>query len=149
MPRADISYQQGVHRMWFRKTVYDHYFPSTANLGEQAILSRELFNTGAAADTDVFGYQERWAEYKWKPSMITGMFKSTVAAPLDVWHLGQEFSARPTLGSTFLADDPPFDRVLQVALYEEQEVLFDSSFALRWVRCMPMYSIPGLGELRF
>jgi len=147
--RADISYQQGIHRSWFRKTVYDHYFPSTANLGEQAILSRELFATGAAADTDVFGYQERWAEYKWKPSIITGMFKSTVAAPLDVWHLAQEFGSRPSLGSTFVADDPPFDRVLQVALYEEQEVLFDSSFALRWVRCMPMYSIPGLGELRF
>jgi len=146
---ADVSYQQGVNRFWFRRTVYDHYFPSTANLGEQAILNRELYATGAAADTEVFGYQERWAEYKWHPNIITGMFQSQVAAPLDVWHLAQEFGSLPTLGSTFLADDPPFERVLQVSLYEEQDVLFDSSFALRWVRCMPMYSIPGLGELRF
>lgn len=144
--RADLSYQAGVNRMWFRKTVYDHYWPATANLGEQAVLSREIYADGSSGDETIFGYQERWSEYKWKPSIVTGAFSSYYATPLDMWHLAQKFTSRPTLNEVFVSDTPPFARVLQVATTASQEVLFDSVFHARWARAMPMHSIPGLGD---
>lgn len=142
---ADISYQKGVNRMWFRRTVFDHYFPSWAHLSEQAVLSREIYTDGTANDDTVFGYQERWAEYRQKPNMITGVFQSWAAAPLDVWHFAQNFGAsRPTLNQTFVEMDAPFGRVLQVSAYASQQFLCDMSFKLRWARAMPLYSLPAL-----
>lgn len=150
--RADLSYQQGTNRMWFRRTQYDFFWPGLANLGEQAVLSKEIYSDGSVGDEAVWGYQERWSEYKYKPSMISGAFRSSSAAPLDVWHLSQFFAnigtglpERPTLGPAFIVENPPVDRVLQVATTFGEQFLFDSMFGCRLVRAMPMHSIPGLG----
>jgi len=142
--RTPMSYERGVHRMWFRRTVFDHYFPAWAHLSEQPVLNREIWADGNTGDEAVWGYQERWAEYKQRTSMVRGQFAGWAAPPLNFWHFAPYFAARPALNSTFIADDPPLDRVLQVPAYGV-EILFDSMIRERWVRAMPMYSIPGLG----
>jgi len=143
--RADLTYQQGLPRMWSRSTRYDFYFPAFATLGEQAILNKEIYATGASTDNDVFGYQERWAEYRYKPSQITGLFRSTTTGTLDAWHLAQKFTSLPTLNSTFIQDTPPVSRVVAVgAAANGQQFLFDSFFDVTMARPMPMYSVPGL-----
>lgn len=146
--RADLTYQQGVRRMWNRATRYDYYLPAFAMLGEQSVLNREIYvqgSSGGAADTNVFGYQERWAEYRYKPSMITGLFRSTTAGTIDPWHLAQKFTALPTLNATFIQDTPPVSRVVAVgAGANGQQFLFDSFFNERLARPMPMYSVPGM-----
>lgn len=143
--RADLSYQQGLRKMWTRRTRYDYYMPVFAHLGEQAVLSREIYCTGEDADDDVFGYQERWAEYRYRPSMITGLFRSTTTGTIDGWHLSQRFTSRPTLSSTFIQDTPPLERILAVgAEANGQQFIFDSIFDSRVTRPMPMYSVPGL-----
>jgi hypothetical protein len=143
--RADLTYQQGLPRMWSRSTRYDFYFPAFATLGEQAILNKEIYARGNSADNDVFGYQERWAEYRYKPSMITGLFRSTTTGTLDAWHLAQKFTSLPTLNNTFIQDTPPVDRVVAVgASANGQQFLFDSFFDITMARPMPMYSVPGL-----
>jgi len=143
--RADLTYQQGLSRMWSRSTRYDFYFPAFATLGEQAILNKEIYARGTSADNDVFGYQERWAEYRYKPSMITGLFRSTTSGTLDAWHLAQKFTSLPTLNDTFIKDIPPVDRVVAVgAAANGQQFLFDSFFDITMARPMPMYSVPGL-----
>jgi hypothetical protein len=143
--RADLTYQQGLPRMWSRSTRYDFYFPAFATLGEQAILNKEIYARGNSADNDVFGYQERWAEYRYKPSMITGLFRSTTSGTLDAWHLAQKFTSLPTLNNTFIQDTPPVDRVVAVgASANGQQFLFDSFFDITMARPMPMYSVPGL-----
>jgi len=139
--RADLTYQQGMDRMWSRQTRYDFYQPTLAHLGEQAVLSKEIYADGTANDEDVFGYQERYAEYRYKPSKITGAFRSNAAAPLDTWHLSQDFSTRPGLNTTFIQEDPPIDRV--VAVPSEPHFIFDSYFRLKCSRPMPLYSVPG------
>jgi hypothetical protein len=143
--RADLTYQQGLHKMWSRQTRYDFYFPAFAHLGEQAILNKEIYATGTATDEGVFGYQERWAEYRHKPSQISGLFKSTTAGTLDGWHLAQHFTGLPTLNNTFIEDRPPMERVLAVgASAQGQEFIFDGFFDVKMARPMPMYSVPGL-----
>jgi len=143
--RADLTYQQGLPRMWSRSTRYDFYFPAFAHLGEQAVLNKEIYVQGTSADDDVFGYQERWAEYRYKPSQISGLFKSTAAGTLDGWHLAQKFNTLPTLNETFIADTPPLDRALAVGSEANgQQFLFDSFFDVKMARPMPMYSVPGL-----
>lgn len=141
--RADLSYQQGLHKMWSRRSKYDFYWPAFAHLGEQAVLGKEIYyaNDAGAGDDTVFGYQERWAEYRYAPSRITGKFRSGVAGSLDVWHLAQNFVARPTLGQTFIEDTPPVARVQ--AVNTEPQFLFDSHFNIKCVRPMPTYSVPG------
>lgn len=144
--RADLTYQQGLDRMWSRSTRYDFYFPAFSHLGEQTVLQKEIYATGnSAADNTVFGYQERWAEYRYKPSKITGLFKSTSAGTIDGWHLAQKFTAAPTLNTTFIQDTPPVSRVVAVgAAANGQQFLFDSFFDVKMARPMPMYSVPGL-----
>jgi len=143
--RADLTYQQGLPRMWSRSTRYDFYFPAFAHLGEQAVLNKEIYVTGESSDNDVFGYQERWAEYRYKPSQISGLFKSTAAGTLDGWHLAQKFNTLPTLNATFIEDTPPLDRALAVGSEANgQQFLFDSFFDVKMARPMPMYSVPGL-----
>jgi len=143
--RADLTYQQGLRKMWSRSTRYDFYFPAFAHLGEQAVLNKEIYVTGAAADNDVFGYQERWAEYRYNPSQITGLFKSTSAGTIDQWHLAQRFTSLPTLNSTFIQDTPPVSRVVAVgAAANGQQFLLDTFFDIKAVRPMPLYSVPGL-----
>lgn len=110
--------------MFSRRSRYDFYWPALSHLGEQAVLSKEIYADGSSGDDKVFGYQERWAEYRYKPSQITGKFRSTYANSLDVWHLAQKFDSRPTLGATFIEDNPPFSRV--IAVEDEPQFLFDS-----------------------
>lgn len=144
--RADLTYQQGMRKMWSRSTRYDFYWPEFAMLGEQAILNKEIYATGVSANDDlVFGYQERWAEYRYFPSMITGLFRSTYSAPLDIWHLSQKFTALPTLNTTFIQDTPPISRIVAVgSAANGQQFLLDVFQSIRTVRAMPLYSVPGL-----
>lgn len=141
--RADLTYQQGVNKMWLRSTVYDFYWPTFAHLGEQAIELREIYAQGSEADTTVFGYQERYAEYRYKPSQITGKFRSSVTGGnLDLWHLSQFFKNAPTLNEEFITENPPIERI--IAVPSEPEFLLDIGFRYTTVRPMPMFGTPGL-----
>ena len=141
--RADLTYQQGINKMWLRSTVYDFYWPTFAHLGEQAIELREIYAQGSEADTTVFGYQERYAEYPYKPSQITGKFRSSVVnGSLDKWHLSQFFNNAPTLNEEFIVENPPIERI--IAVPSEPEFLLDIGFRYITVRPMPMFGTPGL-----
>ena len=152
--RADLTYQQGLHRKFSRRTRYDFYWPSLANIGEQAVLSKEIYCDGTDGDEDVFGYQERWAEYRYMNSQITGKMRSITPAgedapaleddptSLDVWHLAQNFENRPLLNESFIEDNPPLERVLAVT--SEPQIILDVYFDLKCARPMPVYSVPGL-----
>ena len=140
--RADLTYQQGVDRMWSRQTRYDYYFPALAHLGEQEVLNKEIWADGSANDDLVFGYQERWAELRYKQSKITGILRSDAAGSLDVWHLSQDFATLPALNAAFIEEDPPVSRV--VAVPSEPEFIFDGYFDLVCTRPMPTYGVPGL-----
>lgn len=141
--RADLTYQQGINKMWLRSTVYDFYWPTFAHLGEQAIELREIYAQGSEADSTVFGYQERYAEYRYKPSQITGKFRSSVTGgTLDKWHLSQFFKTAPTLNEEFIVENPPIERI--VAVPSEPEFLLDVGFRYTTVRPMPMFGTPGL-----
>ena len=141
--RADLNYQQGLNRMWSRKTRFDFYWPVLAHLGEQVVLNQEIFATGTTEqDEDVFGYQERYAEYRYKPNMITGKLRSTDPQSLDVWHLAQKFDSLPQLNEEFISENVPVKRSL--AVQNEPELILDCFFKLSCVRPMPVYSVPGL-----
>lgn len=140
--RADLTYQQGVNKMWLRSDVLDFYWPSFAHLGEQVIQNIEIYCQGNDDDKKVFGYQERYAEYRYKPSLITGQFRSTYKEPLDIWHLSQKFATLPTLSDEFIQDHPPISRVVAVPSYPH--FLLDVKFNLKCIRPMPMYGIPGM-----
>lgn len=140
--RADLTYQQGINRMWTRSTKFDMYWPTFAFLGEQAVLNKEIYAQGSDEDDKVFGYQERYAEYRYAPSQVTGKFRSTYAQSLDSWHLAQKFENLPKLSPEFIVDNPPIDRV--VAVPSEPQFLLDCWFSLNCVRPMPVYGVPGL-----
>lgn len=140
--RCDLNYQQGLNRMWSRRGRYDFFWPVLQNLGEQAVLNKEIYAQGTSDDDDVFGYQERYAEYRYNPSLITGKMRSTASGTLDVWHLAQKFNALPTLSAEFIEDNPPLKRVLSVQ--DEPEIILDCYLGQKWTRPMMMYSIPGL-----
>jgi len=140
--RADLTYQQGLNRMWSRSTRFDFYWPALSHIGEQAVLQKEIYANTIAENDDVFGYQERYAEYRYKPSIITGEFRSNFAQSLDSWHLSQEFSSKPLLNAAFIVEDPPVDRV--IAVPTEPHFLFDSFIKMRCARPMPVYGVPGL-----
>lgn len=141
--RADLTYQQGINKMWLRSTVYDFYWPTFAHLGEQAIELREIYAQGAEADTTVFGYQERYAEYRYKPSQISGKLRSSVTGgSLDIWHLSQFFNNAPVLNEEFITENPPVKRI--IAVRDEPEFLLDIGFHYTTVRPMPMFGTPGL-----
>lgn len=141
--RADLTYQQGINKMWLRSTVYDFYWPTFAHLGEQAIELREIYAQGSESDNLVFGYQERYAEYRYKPSQITGKFRSSVVnGSLDKWHLSQFFKNAPTLNEEFILENPPINRI--IAVPSEPEFLLDIGFRYTTVRPMPMFGTPGL-----
>lgn len=140
--RADITYQQGLNRMWSRRQLFDFYWPTLAHLGEQVVYNREIYTQGTADDNGVFGYQERYAEYRYKPSMITGKLRSTDAQSLDVWHLAQKFDTLPKLNQDFIEENPPIARV--IAVQNEPQFFADFWFDLKTSRPMPVYSVPGL-----
>ncbi len=140
--RADLTYQQGLNRQWSRSTRFDYYWPALAQIGEQTVLNKEIFFQNLAADNLVFGYQERYAEYRYKPSQITGIMRSDATGTLDAWHLSQDFATLPVLDATFIEDTPPIDRV--IAVPAEPHFIFDAHFNLRCARPMPLYGVPGL-----
>ena len=140
--RADLTYQQGVERMFSRLTKYDYYWPELAHLGEQEVLNKEIYADASANDDLVFGYQERHAEYRYKQSKITGLFRSNATGTLEAWHLSQDFASLPTLSSTFIEETPPIDRV--IAVPAEPHFIFDSYLKLKCIRPMPVYAVPSL-----
>lgn len=140
--RADLNYQQGLNKMWSRQTRFDFYWPALSHLGEQAVLNKEIYADGTSADDNAFAYQERYAEYKYKPNLITGKFRSNDPASLDLWHLAQDFGSLPALNEDFIVENPPMARVL--AVETEPHLILDCYFDLDTVRPMPMYSVPGL-----
>jgi len=141
--RADLTYQNGLERWWKRFTRYDYYWPAFAHLGEQIVANSEIFLTGTDnPDGLPFGYQERFAEYRYKPSRVSGKFSSNDPQSLDVWHLAQDFAALPVLGKTFIEEQPPISRI--VAVPSEPHFLLDIWFDLKCERPMPVYSVPGL-----
>ena len=139
---ADLTYQQGLNRMWSRSTRFDFYWPALSHLGEQAVLNKEIFFQGTAADQQVFGYQERNAEYRYKPSEIRGQFRSNFAQSLDTWHLSEDFGSLPVLNEEFIVSNPPVDRVVAVPSYPD--ILWDSYFSYNCARPMPVFAVPGL-----
>lgn len=140
--RADLTYQQGLHKFFSKRTRYEMYYPTLAHLGEEAVLSKEIFCDGTAGDDDVWGYQERYADYRYLPSRISGSFRSAAAAPLDPWHLSQEFATRPLLGDTFIKEDPPIDRI--IAVPTEPHFISDFYFRIKAARPLPVFGTPGL-----
>lgn len=142
--RSEQNYQFGVNRMWLKSTRYDYYWPALAHLGEQSIQNIELFTTGSqgTGDYETWGYQERYAEYRYKPSIISGLFNSRVATSLDYWHVAQDWDALPPLNAAFLIDLPAMERV--IAVPSEPHFLLDIWFSLQCSRPMPVYSVPGL-----
>lgn len=139
--RADITYQQGLNRMWSRQTRYDFFWPKLQEIGEQSVLSKEIYTAGTGDDDLVFGYQERYAEYRYKPSEIRGEFRSTYSTPLDQWHLAEEFGSRPSLNSTFITSSTPIERAL--ASSTAPHLLMDMWFQQKHVRPMMTYSVPS------
>ncbi|QXP08091.1 MAG: major capsid protein [Arizlama microvirus] len=149
--RADLNYQQGLERMWSRQTRLDYYWPALSHIGEQGVLNKEIYAqgpavinpvTGVAYDEEVFGYQERYAEYRYKPSIITGLFRSQATGTLDSWHLAQDFGSLPELGEVFIVEDAPMTRVK--AVNTQPDFIFDAFFQYHCARPMPVYAIPGL-----
>ena len=149
--RADLNYQQGLHRMWSRQTRFQFYWPSFAHLGEQDIKNQEIYAQGATVtssspastvDSQVFGYQARYDEYRYKPSMITGAFRSNATGAFDAWHLAQDFASLPVLNNSFIESNTPMSRVQAVST--EPDFFFDGVFKYNCVRPMPVFAIPGL-----
>lgn len=141
--RHEHTYQQGLERMWSRKTNLDFYYPVFANLGEQAILKKELYLTGTETDEQAFGYQEAWAEYRMKPNRISGKFRSNATGTLDSWHYGDNYEKTPSLSQAWMKEgDSEIQRTL--AVDGEPQFIMDTVIDNTSVRPMPMYSIPGL-----
>lgn len=143
--RYDHTYQQGLNRLWSRKDKFDFYWPVFANIGEQPVKNKEIFAQGTAKDDEVFGYQEAWADYRYKPNMVTGEMRSAYAQSLDVWHLADDYNALPTLSDAWIREDKStVDRVLAVQSSVSNQLFADIFVKNLCTRPMPMYSIPGL-----
>lgn len=143
--RYDHTYQQGLNRLWSRKDKFDFYWPVFANIGEQAIKNKEIFAQGTDKDNEVFGYQEAWAEYRYKPNMVTGEMRSAYAQSLDVWHLADDYSSLPSLSDSWIREDKAnIDRVLAVTSAVSNQFFADIYVKNYCTRPMPMYSVPGL-----
>lgn len=141
--RYDQTYQQGLERMWSRKTRFDYYWPVLANIGEQAVLNKEIYIQGNATDEEAFGYQEAWADYRYKPSRVSGKFRSNAIGTLDSWHYAQNYAKLPTLTSDWMhAGNTELERTL--AVQDEPDFIADFYFMCKTTRAMPVFSIPGL-----
>jgi len=141
--RADLTYQQGLERYWNRTTRYDFYWPALSHLGEQAVRNSEVYLSGdPVIDDGTFSYMPRYDEYRYKQSQITGLFRSSANASLDVWHLAQDFASLPALDQAFIEDNPPIDRV--VAVPSEPDLILDVYFKIKAARPLPLYATPGL-----
>lgn len=146
--RVNHSYQQGLSRMWTRKGRFDFYHPMLANLGEMAVLNKEIYCQGNAQDDEVFGYQEAWADYRYHPNIVTGEMRSTYAQTLDAWHYGDYYEELPTLSSSWIQEGPEnIDRTLAVQSSNSHQFIADFYFDQTWTRPMPIYSVPGLDTI--
>jgi hypothetical protein len=139
--RADLTYQQGLDRMFSRQTREDFYWPALSQIGEQSILNKEIYADASANDELVFGYQERYAEYRYKPSKITGLFRSNATGTLEIWHCSEDFASLPALNASFIEDNPPIDR--NIATPTEPHFIFDAYFDYKCARPMPLFGVPG------
>lgn len=141
--RGDITYCQGLDRYWSKSTRYDFYYPVLSTIGEQAVLNQEIYYQNTAADDAVFGYQERYAEYRYKPSRLTGLMNVDHASTLASWHLAEDFASLPTLGDTFIQSNTgtPLDRA--IAIPSEPHFIGDFYFDMKCARPMPLYGVPG------
>lgn len=143
--RCEHSYQQGLNRMWSRTYREDYYFPELANIGEQAVLNKEIYAQGNSQDDKVFGYQEAWADYRYKPSRVSGQMRSNATGTLDIWHYADNYASKPTLSPTWLQEPTNnMDRTLAVTSSTADQFILDIYFNTKWTREMPLYSIPGL-----
>jgi hypothetical protein len=143
--RYDHTYQQGLERFWSRKDRLDYYFPVFANIGEQPILNKEIYAQGTDQDNEVFGYQEAWADYRYKPSRVAGEMRSKAPTSLDVWHLADEYTTLPKLSDAWIREDKTnVDRVLAVTSSVSNQMFADLFISCKATRPMPVYSIPGL-----
>ena len=143
--RNENTYQQGIERMWNRKRRFDFYWPALANISEQAILNKEIYAQGTAEDNEVFGYQEAWAEYRYKPSRVSGAFRSNYNGTLDSWHYADYYDSLPVLSDSFIRSSKTnVDRTLAVQSDVEDQFIADFYFNIKSVRPMPVYSVPGL-----
>lgn len=143
--RTDLSYQQGINKTWLRQTREEFYWPTFAHLGEQAILNKEIYAQGTEADNQVFGYQERYAECRYHPSIITGKMRSTYAQSVDVWHFAQKFDALPALNGEFIQDQASYQAIKRIsAVQSEPQFYLDAYLDLKCARPMPVYGVPGL-----
>lgn len=143
--RYDHTYQQGIERHWSRKTRFDYYWPVFANIGEQAVLNKEIYAQGTVKDDEVFGYQEAWSDYRYKPNRVTGEMRSAYQQSLDVWHLADDYNSLPSLSDSWIREDKnTVDRVLAVKSSVSNQLFADIFVQNRATRPMPMYSIPGL-----
>ena len=146
--RVDHSYQQGLSRMWSRKTRFDFYHPMLANLGEMAVLNKEIYCQGNSEDDEVFGYQEAWADYRYHPNIVTGEMRSQYAQSLDAWHYADYYEKLPTLSSTWIQEgEENIDRTLAVQSENSHQFICDFFFDQTWTRPMPIYSVPGLNTI--
>ena len=146
--RVDHSYQQGLSRMWTRKTRFDFYHPMLANLGEMAVLNKEIYCQGNEKDDEVFGYQEAWADYRYHPNIVTGEMRSQYAQSLDAWHYADYYEQLPTLSSSWIQEGQEnIDRTLAVQSENSHQFIADFFFDQTWTRPMPIYSVPGLNTI--
>lgn len=141
--RTEHTYQQGINRMWSRKSMFDYYWPELANLGEMAILNKEIYAQGNSTDDEAFGYQEQWADYRYKPSIITGELRSNYAQSLDIWHYGDDYATLPSLGSEWIAE-PEENMARTLAVQNHDQFFGDFYFEPTYALPMPLYSVPGL-----
>jgi len=143
--RCEHSYQQGLNKEWTRTTREDLYFPALANISEQPIYNYEIYAQGTSTDNQVFGYQEAWASYRYKPSRVTGQMRSNATGTLDTWHYADNYASLPTLSPTWMAEPTTnLDRTLAVTSSTANQIIMDIYFDTKWTREMPMYSIPGI-----
>lgn len=146
--RVDHSYQQGLSRMWTRKTRFDFYHPMLANLGEMAVLNKEIYCQGTNEDDEVFGYQEAWADYRYHPNIVTGEMRSQYAQSLDAWHYADYYETLPTLSSSWIQEGQEnIDRTLAVQSENSHQFIADFFFDQTWTRPLPIYSVPGLNTI--
>lgn len=146
--RVDHSYQQGLSRLWTRNTRFSYYDPMLANLGEQAVLNQEIYAQGKAQDEEVFGYQEAWADYRYRTNMVTSEMRSTYAQTLDAWHYADKYNALPTLSSSWIKEGTEnIDRTLAVQSSNSHQFICNFYYEQAWTRPMPIYSVPGIDTI--
>lgn len=146
--RVDHSYQQGLSRLWTRSTRFSYYDPMLANLGEQAVLNQEIYAQGKAKDEEVFGYQEAWADYRYRTNMVTSEMRSTYAQTLDAWHYADKYDALPTLSSSWIKEGTEnIDRTLAVQSSNSHQFICNFYYSQAWTRPMPIYSVPGIDTI--